>query len=65
MPREATGSFLALRAASLMSAPGALAVALLSCWALCLSAKVTVDDQSWSCPETQLLQSPLMCPALE
>ena len=29
------------------------------------TAKVTIDDQNWGCPETQLRQGSLICPALE
>lgn len=49
------GTFLPFRAAALMSALGALAVAVLSCWTVCCHCQVTIDDQNWSCLETQLL----------
>lgn len=62
-PKRASGSFLAFGAASLMSSPGVWQ----SChvWPSAVTAKVTIDDQNWGCPETQLLQGPLICPALE
>lgn len=49
------GTFLPFGAASLMSTLGALAVAVLSCWTVCCHCQVTIDDQNWSCLETQLL----------